>query len=45
MVGNTFPYAKQDWLDDIVLAQESGIDGFALNTGRDEWEPARIADA
>ena len=45
MVGNTFPYVKQDWLDDIVLAHDSGIDGFALNTGRDEWEPARIADA
>ncbi|KAF5340761.1 hypothetical protein D9611_007495 [Ephemerocybe angulata] len=45
MVGNTFPYKKQDWLDDIVLAHESGIDGFSLNTGKDAWEPARIADA
>lgn len=45
MVGNTFSYTKQDWLNDIVLAHESGIDGFALNTGRDPWEPARIADA
>ncbi|KAJ3534356.1 hypothetical protein NMY22_g6963 [Coprinellus aureogranulatus] len=45
MVGNTFSYTKQTWLDDIVLAHESGIDGFALNTGRDPWEPARIADA
>lgn len=45
MVGNTFPYKLQDWSDDIALAHASGIDGFALNTGSDEWEPARIADA
>lgn len=45
MVGNTFPYKPQDWSDDIALAHASGIDGFALNTGRDEWESARIADA
>ncbi|RXW22872.1 hypothetical protein EST38_g2977 [Candolleomyces aberdarensis] len=45
MVGNTFPYKKEDWLEDVKLAHESGIDGFALNTGRDEWEPDRIADA
>ncbi|TFK24976.1 glycoside hydrolase [Coprinopsis marcescibilis] len=45
MVGNTFPYTKQDWRDDIVLAQASGIDGFVLNTGKETWEPARVADA
>jgi glucan endo-1,3-alpha-glucosidase len=45
MVGNTFPYTLDDWKEDIALAHASGIDGFALNTGSDSWEPARIADA
>jgi Glycosyl hydrolase family 71 len=45
MVGNTFPYTKQDWAEDIQLAHAAGIDGFALNTGREDWEPARVADA
>jgi len=45
MVGNTFPYTLQDWADDIALAHASGIDGFALNMGIDDWQPARVADA
>ncbi|KAG5648432.1 hypothetical protein DXG03_005006 [Asterophora parasitica] len=45
MVGNTYPYKLKDWKDDIVLAHASGIDGFALNMGRDEWQPSRVADA
>jgi len=45
MVGNTFPYKLQDWADDITLAHASGIDGFALNMGTDDWQPARVADA
>ena len=45
MVGNTYPYTLADWLDDIVQAHNAGIDGFALNTGSDDWQPARIADA
>lgn len=45
MVGNTFPYTLQDWLDDINLAHSKSIDGFALNMGIDEWQPARINDA
>lgn len=45
MVGNTFPYTPQDWTDDIVLAHASGIDGFALNMGRDDWQPSRVSDA
>lgn len=45
IVGNTFPYTLQDWVDDITLAHASGIDGFALNLGSDVWEPDRIADA
>jgi glucan endo-1,3-alpha-glucosidase len=45
MVGNTYPYSKQDWAADIQLALQSGIDAFALNVGSDDWQPARVADA
>lgn len=45
MVGNTFPYTAQSWLNDIILAHASGIDAFALNMGSDDWQPARVADA
>ena len=45
MVGNTFPYTPQDWADDITLAHASGIDGFALNMGTDDWQPAQVANA
>ncbi|KAL6305085.1 glycoside hydrolase family 71 protein [Sparassis latifolia] len=44
MVGNAYPYTVEDWLDDIRLASSHGIDGFALNFGRDEWEKSRVAD-
>lgn len=45
MVGNTFPYTVDDWANDISLAYANGIDGFALNVGSDDWQPARVADA
>lgn len=45
MVGNTYPYTLQDWIDDIQLAHSKSIDAFALNMGIDEWQPARIDDA
>ncbi|KAF5317903.1 hypothetical protein D9758_017798 [Tetrapyrgos nigripes] len=45
IVGNTFPYTIQDWSDDISLASEHNIDGFALNIGTDPWQPDRVADA
>ncbi|THH14940.1 hypothetical protein EW146_g5466 [Bondarzewia mesenterica] len=45
MVGNTFPYTVNDWAADISLAHSNGIDGFALNIGSDDWQPARVADA
>ncbi|KAF7298951.1 hypothetical protein MIND_00843200 [Mycena indigotica] len=38
MVGNTFPYTPQDWADDIKLASNSGLDGFALNVGPDDFQ-------
>ncbi|KAJ7471197.1 glycoside hydrolase family 71 protein [Mycena galericulata] len=34
-----------DWLQDIVLAASKGIDGFALDVGRDPWQWNRVADA
>ncbi|KAG5642064.1 hypothetical protein DXG03_003641 [Asterophora parasitica] len=30
---------------DILLASSKGIDAFALNVGRDTWQPARVVDA
>ncbi|KAH8115173.1 glycoside hydrolase family 71 protein [Phellopilus nigrolimitatus] len=38
MVGNTAPYTPSDWEEDIRLAHSHGIDGFALNIGKDKWQ-------
>ena len=45
MVGNTYPYNQQSWLSDILLAHQNGIDGFALNVGRDPWQSQQVANA
>ncbi|KAF9479532.1 glycoside hydrolase family 71 protein [Pholiota conissans] len=45
MVGNTFPYNVDNWKKDMQLASSKGIDAFALNMGRDDWQPSRVADA
>lgn len=45
MVGNTYSYTTATWAADIALAQAGGIDGFALNVGNMDWEPARVAGA
>ncbi|KAH0831955.1 glycoside hydrolase family 71 protein [Lanmaoa asiatica] len=45
MVGNSYPYTQQNWLSDILLAHQSGIDGFALNVGSDSWQPQQVANA
>ncbi|KAJ7044153.1 glycoside hydrolase [Mycena alexandri] len=45
MVGNTFPYTLQDWVDDINLASASGLDAFALNTGPDAFQDTQTANA
>ncbi|KAF8634043.1 hypothetical protein AX17_004308 [Amanita inopinata Kibby_2008] len=45
MVGNTYPYNLDNWVNDIMLASSKGIDGFALNIGVDSWQPDRVADA
>ena len=45
IVGNSYPYSYNTWMNDIRLASASGIDGFALNLGPDGWQPDRIRDA
>ncbi|KAG8902322.1 hypothetical protein FRB99_004630 [Tulasnella sp. 403] len=45
MVGNTYSYTKDVWRSQVLLAQEASIDGFALNIGSDDWQPARVDDA
>lgn len=45
MVGNSYPYTVDNWLSDIQLAHQSGIDGFALNVGTDSWQPQQVANA
>ncbi|KAG8687688.1 hypothetical protein FRC08_011849 [Ceratobasidium sp. 394] len=45
MVGNTFPYTYDTWMDDVKLASANGIDAFALNVGSDAWQKDRVDDA
>ncbi|KAJ7148702.1 glycoside hydrolase family 71 protein [Mycena crocata] len=45
IVGNTYPYTLSDWSQDIALASLKGFDAFALDVGRDPWQPSRVADA
>ncbi|CDZ96275.1 Glycoside hydrolase, family 71 [Phaffia rhodozyma] len=45
MVGNTYPYTESDWLQDITLAYNSGVDAFALNIGTDDWQITQVASA
>lgn len=45
MVGNSYPYTVDDWVSDIQLAYQSGIDGFALNVGTDPWQAQQVANA
>ncbi|KAA1477920.1 glycoside hydrolase [Dentipellis sp. KUC8613] len=35
----------EDWKRDMVLAANHGIDAFALNFGRDDWQRQRLDDA
>jgi len=37
MVANAADYSYQEWLDDIRLAKQAHIDGFALNAARDTF--------
>lgn len=44
MVGNTYPYTTEDWLEDLKLAGANEIDGFALNIGVEAWQKDRVLD-
>ncbi|KAF7346349.1 hypothetical protein MSAN_01862600 [Mycena sanguinolenta] len=45
IVGNTFPYTLQDWTNDMNLASASGLDGFALNVGPDDFQTTQTVNA
>ncbi|KAG9017302.1 hypothetical protein FRB93_007415 [Tulasnella sp. JGI-2019a] len=45
IVGNTYGRTSADWTQDITQAAAQGIDGFALNMGIDDWQPARMQNA
>lgn len=38
-------YTLQDWTDDINLATASGLDGFALNVGPDDFQATQTSNA
>ncbi|QRV92832.1 alpha-1,3-glucanase [Ceratobasidium sp. AG-Ba] len=42
IVGNTYNYDIQRWTSDIQLASSKSIDVFAMNVGRDYWQPDRV---
>ena len=43
MVGIVSPYTIKDWEYDMTLAKSYGIDGFALNIGKDPYTDAQLA--
>ncbi|KAJ3526074.1 hypothetical protein NM688_g8304 [Phlebia brevispora] len=45
MVGFTYSYTSDDWMEDVTEAHAAGIDGFALNIGSDDWQPSQVAAA
>lgn len=45
IVGNSYPYTVDNWVSDIRLAHQYGIDAFALNVGSDSWESQQVANA
>lgn len=45
IVGNAYAHNAATWRQEIGDAMGAGIDGFLLNLGRDDWQPARVQDA
>lgn len=43
MVGIVSTYALNDWVYDMTLASSYGIDGFALNIGKDDYTDAQLS--
>ncbi|ODN93422.1 hypothetical protein L198_05287 [Cryptococcus wingfieldii CBS 7118] len=42
MVGIVSTYTQSDWLADMQLAKDAGIDGFALNIGVDSYSEGQL---
>ncbi|ODN73979.1 hypothetical protein L202_07473 [Cryptococcus amylolentus CBS 6039] len=42
MVGIVSTYTQSDWLADMQLAMDAGIDGFALNIGVDSYSESQL---
>ncbi|KAJ3994580.1 glycosyl hydrolase family 71-domain-containing protein [Lentinula boryana] len=45
IVGNTYPYVYNDWLNDVKQISAMGVDAVALNIGSDVWQWDRVVDA
>ncbi|KAJ4468794.1 glycoside hydrolase [Lentinula aciculospora] len=45
IVGNTYEYTFDSWVNDFKQIQAKDIDAVALNIGRDSWQSARVRDA
>ncbi|TFK87288.1 glycoside hydrolase family 71 protein [Polyporus arcularius HHB13444] len=45
IVGLTASYTIDEWVTDMSLAQSSGIDGFALNIGMDDYTSQQVENA
>ncbi|KAG9002117.1 hypothetical protein FRB94_004095 [Tulasnella sp. JGI-2019a] len=42
VVGFVSTYTQSDWTNDMTLAKQTGIDGFALNIGTDSWTDQQL---
>ncbi|CED85570.1 Glycoside hydrolase, family 71 [Phaffia rhodozyma] len=38
MLGNTYSYTDEIWVEQIELAVKTGLDGLSLNLGPEEWQ-------
>ncbi|KAG8876747.1 hypothetical protein FRB97_003961 [Tulasnella sp. 331] len=45
VVGFVANYTQADWTNDMTLAKQTGIDGFALNIGTDSWTDTQLSYA
>nr|XP_018262317.1 uncharacterized protein I303_05333 [Kwoniella dejecticola CBS 10117]OBR84475.1 hypothetical protein I303_05333 [Kwoniella dejecticola CBS 10117] len=45
MLGNTYPFTEQDWMKTFDLAEDTALDGLALNIGPEEWQLAQACTA
>ncbi|WVO19194.1 uncharacterized protein IAS62_000472 [Cryptococcus decagattii] len=45
MLGNTYPFQPEDWEKVFNLAQDTSLDGLALNIGPEEWQLSQAQSA